>query len=108
MLDFAAIASVVSAITGSVGTSWWILSRIFKVQVSHLKELHKQQMELMDQRLGGLEDDVEEMCKRQKTLREETLPNLYVMRREMERCQADRKEVETTLFRKVNTVKGGP
>ena len=55
-------------------------------------------------KLGGLDGELDEVEGRQKTLREDVLPEKYVGRREYESCQKDRKAHETELFGRVGAL----
>lgn len=56
------------------------------------------------ERVGGLDGELCEVEGRQKSLREEILPEKYPSRREYEACQKDRKSHETELFGRVGAL----
>jgi hypothetical protein len=55
----------------------------------------------MIDRIGGMEGELNTVEGRQKTLREETLPEKYPTRREHEDCKQDRKKHESELYSRV-------
>ena len=56
------------------------------------------------ERIGGMDGELCEVEGRQKSLREDVLPEKYVARREYESCQKDRKSHETELFGRVGAL----
>lgn len=66
---------------------------------------HKSVME----RIGYLDNELDDVEVRQKDLREDTLPDKYVTRREHESCKKDRQSHEGELFSRVGALerKGG-
>jgi len=56
------------------------------------------------ERVGGMDGELDEIEGRQKSLREEILPEKYPSRREYEACQKDRKSHETELFNRVGAL----
>jgi len=55
-------------------------------------------------RIGGMDAELGEVEGRQKSLREDVLPEKYVARREYETCQKDRKAHESELFSRVGAL----
>ena len=56
------------------------------------------------ERIGGMDGELGEVEGRQKSLREDVLPEKYVARREYEACQKDRKSHEGELFSRVGAL----
>src|SRR4030042_3559939 len=56
------------------------------------------------ERVGGMDGELGEVEGRQKSLREDVLPEKYVARREYEACQKDRKSLEGKLFSRVGAL----
>jgi hypothetical protein len=56
------------------------------------------------ERIGGMDGELDEVEGRQKSLREDVLPEKYVARREYEACQKDRKSHEGELFSRVGAL----
>jgi hypothetical protein len=55
-------------------------------------------------KLGELDGGLDDVEGRQKSLREDVLPDKYVSRRDHEACQKDRKSHETELFGRVGAL----
>lgn len=58
----------------------------------------------MVDKVEGMDGDLEIVTGRQKTLREDVLPEKFVSRRDYETCQKDRKAHETELFNRVGAL----
>ena len=58
----------------------------------------------MVDKVEGMDGDLEIVTGRQKTLREDVLPEKFVPRRDYETCQKDRKAHETELFSRVGAL----
>lgn len=58
----------------------------------------------MVDKIGCIDHDLEQATGRQKTLREEILPDKFPSRREFDSCQRDRKKHEGELFSRVGAL----
>ncbi len=56
------------------------------------------------ERIGGMDGELDEVEGRQKTLREDVLPEKYVSRREHDACKKDRQSHEGELFSRVGAL----
>jgi hypothetical protein len=117
MPDLLTIGQLLSVIlaAGTPGMTYYVMVRQNKQQIAHLDELHQTQIEHMkescskcrrnlEEKLGDIGEDLGEVSGRQKELREKTLPDAYVMRRDFDKCRAERREAETTLHRRLDTL----
>ncbi len=106
MGELASIITAVATAVGTPGLTWLVMNKMQKIQIKEIKELHALQIGHMeenckkckaglDEKIGCLDQSVDGLDGRQKTLREKDLPANYVKRRELEALEKKHeKEVE--------------
>lgn len=103
MGDLIAVFTAVATAFGTPGLTYLVMNKMQKAQISKIKELHDLQINHMqesckncrkglDEKIEGLDEDLGEVSHRQKSLREETLPEKYVTRRDCEKFQKETKD----------------
>lgn len=118
VLQIAQVLSIVLAAIGTPGITYKVLMKLHENQMSAFKVQCAACKTALKDELNNLDGEVNGLCSRQKTLREETLPEKYVPRREFDACRSehdlcrnDRKSHEGELFRRVGALerheKGG-
>ena len=94
LLEIGQFISIILA-AGTPGMTYYVMGRQHKQQIVHMEDNCKKCKAGLDEKIGGLDQSVEGLDDRQKTLREKTLPDEYVKRRELDALkQQHEKEVE--------------
>lgn len=88
---------------GGPDSETWPYRTLVSGQCTALCQEHKGVVE----RLVGVDGELNEIENRQKTLREDLLPDKYVTRREHDTCKHDRQSHETELFNRVGILERG-
>lgn len=94
ILEVGQLISILLA-AGTPGMTYYVMSRMHKQQISHMAENCKMCRAGLDEKIGCLNESVEELDSRQRVLRQETLPDEFVKRRDLEAMEKKHeKEVE--------------
>jgi hypothetical protein len=94
LLEIGQFVSVLLA-AGTPGMTYYVMSRLHKQQIDYMAQNCKTCKASLDEKIGCLDQSVDDLDGRQKTLREQDLPENYVKRRELEALEKKQeKEVE--------------
>jgi hypothetical protein len=83
ILEIGQLLSVVVA-ASTPGMTYYVMARLHKQQIGHMAENCKACKAALDEKLGCLDESVDELDGRQKELREKTLPDVFVKRRDLD------------------------
>jgi hypothetical protein len=82
-LEIGQFLSIILA-AGTPGMTYYVIGKMHKTQITHIMENCKTCRNSLDEKIGCLDGSVENLEDRQKALREKTLPDEFVRRRELE------------------------
>jgi len=83
LLEVGQFISILLA-AGTPGMTYYVMGRMHKTQLAHLTENCTKCKAGLDEKIEGLDDTLDHVEERQKQLRERTLPDEFVKRRELD------------------------
>jgi len=83
ILEIGQLVSMLLA-AGTPAMTYYVMGRQHKQQIAHMEEKCKTCKAGLEEKIGGLDESVEDLDGRQKELREKTLPDEFVKRRDLE------------------------
>lgn len=83
ILEIGQLVSVVMA-ASTPGMTYYVMNRLHKQQIGHMEENCKKCKASLDEKIGCLDDELDDVDQRQKELREKTLPDEFVKRRDLD------------------------
>ena len=93
-LEIGQFVSVLLA-AGTPGMTYYVMSRQHKQQIAHMEDNCKKCKAGLDEKIRCLDESVEELDGRQRVLRQETLPDEFVKRRDLDSLEKKHdKEIE--------------
>lgn len=101
VLEVGQLISILLA-AGTPGMTYYVMSRMHKQQISHMAENCKTCRASLDEKIGCLDQSVEGLDDRQKTLREKTLPDEYVKRRELEALEKKQDKEADIIHKRID------
>jgi hypothetical protein len=101
--------SIVLAAVGTPGVTFYVMKRMNKQSLEAIKAGCVVCRGHLEEKIGCLDGEVDELGKRQKTLREETLPDKYVRSEFCRNCRKERQEEDQRLHDRISGKHpGGP
>jgi hypothetical protein len=95
LLAIGQMLSIVVAAVGTPGVTFWVMKKMNQQSLKAIKDGCVVCREHLEEKIGGLDESVEGLDARQKTLREKILPDEFVKRRELNALEKKHeKEVE--------------
>lgn len=82
-LEIGQFLSIILA-AGTPGMTYYVIGKMHKTQITHIMENCKKCRNSLDEKIGCLDETLDNVDHRQKELREKTLPDDFVKRRELE------------------------
>lgn len=105
MTESVPIWQIVLAMVTALGTpslTYGVMRKMAKDQVRQLGEITKLEIGHIKERVDNLDEEMFTLCNRQKELRETTLPEKYVQRRDCEKCKEERREEDQRLHDRIS------
>ena len=83
LLEIGQFISIIIA-AGTPGMTYYVMEKAHKTQVKNMADHCKKCRESLDEKIGGLDEELDSVQSRQKDLREKTLPDEFIKRRDLE------------------------
>jgi len=95
VLAIGQMLSIIVAAVGTPGVTFWVMKKMTQQNIEAMRAGCVVCRGRLEEKIGGLDESVEELDVRQKELREKTLPDEFVKRRDLDALEKKHeKEVE--------------
>jgi hypothetical protein len=102
ILAIGQMISIAIAAVGTPGVTFWVMKKMSQQNLEAIKAGCVVCRGHLEEKLGCLDEEMDELGKRQKTLREETLPDKYVRTSFCATCRKERKEEDQRLHDRIS------